>query len=271
MKLRGKINYWFALALLVSFSCADNDDDPGLGTGGGQNSGSNDDGWSIPVSSVFDGGPGKDGIPSIDNPKFINVSAVETIQEEDLVIGFKNGDEIRAYPHDILDQHEIVNDEIGSAKIALNYCPLTGTAMAWNRVLNGKTTTFGVSGLLFNTNLMPYDRESDSYWSQMLTASVKGDLIDQQAELKQIVEMPWSEWKKLYPNSKVMSRETGFSRSYDFYPYGGYRETTALLFKVDNTDDRIFGKERVAGVIVNGRSKVYQFDAMNERWDYDAN
>jgi len=181
-----------------------------------------------------------------------------------LVVGFKNGDDIRAYPHDILDQHEIVNDDISGNKIALNYCPLTGTAMAWNRELSGKTTTFGVSGLLFNTNLMPFDRETNSVWSQMLVASVNGSLIDQKAELMPVVEMPWSEWKELYPNSKVMSRETGFARSYDFYPYGSYRETNQLLFPVQNRDDRLFGKERVLGVIVNQNAKVYQFDAMED-------
>lgn len=266
MKYNGNIYQWIALlGLSISFSCSNNDDDPGSNSPAGV-----DNVWSIPVGSVFDGGPGKDGIPSIDNPKFITVSeAAPVMEEDDLVIGFKNGDDIRAYPHDILDQHEIVNDDVNGIKLALNYCPLTGTALGWNRTINGKTSTFGVSGLLFNNNLMPYDRETNSTWSQLLNASVNGSLRDQKAELMQVIEMPWSDWKVLYPNSQVLSRETGFSRSYGFYPYGGYRSTNDLLFPTSNSDNRIFGKERVLGLIVNQKSKVYPFDALPTSGAFD--
>ena len=246
-------------ASIVGISCSENDDPTN------QNQTGPDPVWSIPVGNVLDGGPGKDGIPSVDRPKFISVSEAASVMEDgDLVVGFKNGDDVRAYPHDILDWHEIVNDEVGNKQFALNYCPLTGTAMAWNRVLNGETTTFGVSGLLFNTNLMPYDRETNSTWSQMLTSSVNGELRESSAELFQVIEMPWSEWKKIYPNSKVLSRDTGISRSYGRYPYGSYRETNQLLFPVEAQDDRLFGKERVLGVIVENQAKIYRFEEFEE-------
>ena len=123
--------------------------------------------WLIPEGLVRDGGPGKDGIPAISDPKFTQASAVDYLKDEDLVIGLKYNEEIKVYPHIILDWHEIVNDEIDEFAFALTYCPLTGTAINWNRKLNGITTTFGVSGLLYNSNLIPYDRETDSNWSQM--------------------------------------------------------------------------------------------------------
>jgi len=225
----------------------------------------NDDesGWSVPVANVL-AGQIKDGIPSVDNPRFVSLADVTTIPDEELVIGYKKGDDVRAYPHQILDWHEIVNDDIGGDKLALTYCPLTGTAIGWNRELNGQETTFGVSGLLFNTNLMPYDRQTSSVWSQMLTAGVNGDLRDNQAEILQVIEMPWKDWKEIYPNSSVLSRDTGFERTYGRYPYGSYRQTNSLLFPVITRDDRLFGKERVLGVIINDLAKVYRFTIMEQ-------
>jgi len=113
--------------------------------------------WLIPQSEVFDGGPGKDGIPSVDNPNFSAIAEIDFLDPQDLVVAIKAGDEIKVYPHPILDWHEIVNDEINGIPLALTYCPLTGTAIAWKRTINGKETTFGVSGLLYNSNNLPKD------------------------------------------------------------------------------------------------------------------
>ncbi|MEM6806653.1 MAG: DUF3179 domain-containing (seleno)protein, partial [Bacteroidota bacterium] len=125
------------------------------------------DDWLVPQDEVFDGGPGKDGIPSIDEPRFIDADAANFISENDLVVGYADGNEAKAYPHVILDWHEIVNDETNNFPHAIVYCPLTGSATGWERTIDGKKTTFGVSGLLYNTNIIPYDRETDSNWSQM--------------------------------------------------------------------------------------------------------
>lgn len=220
--------------------------------------------WSIPQEMVLSGGVPRDGIPAVDNPQFIGVNEVVTLNDADLVVGFKNGDDVRAYPHEILDWHEIVNDEVSGSNLSLTYCPLTGTALGWNRLIDGQATTFGVSGLLFNTNLLPYDRNSNSIWSQMLTSGVQGEHINRPVELLQIVEMPWGEWKKFYPNSAVLSRQTGFTRNYDRYPYGNYMESNQLYFPVDNMDNRVFGKERVLGVIIDDQAKIYRFESMNQ-------
>ncbi len=236
------------------------------------NGGILDDGdgsWLIADNQVRDGGPGKDGIPSVDIPEFSSVDDINFLNNGDYVLGVKVGSEIRAYPHPVLDWHEIVNDEfLGQADcktyLSINYCPLTGTGMAWNRELDGKITTFGVSGLLYNTNLIPYDRNTDSNWSQMRLDCVQGSLQGQKITTYPLIETTWKTWKERYPNSKVMNSETGFNRSYGSYPYGDYRTSENLVFPVNISDRRLPRKERVLGVIADGIAKVYRFNSFTE-------
>lgn len=218
--------------------------------------------WSIPVADVFDGGPGRDGIPALENPGFTTADNASILQDTDLVIGFKNGNDIRAYQHIILDWHEIVNDNIGDVSLALTYCPLTGTGIGWNRIVNGKETTFGVSGLLYNTNLIPFDRETTSNWSQILNESVNGELLGEKAELIQLVETDWMTWKTMYPDTKIMSLNTGFSRTYGVYPYVDYRTNhNFFIFPVPN-DNRLPSKERVHAIIEGESAKTYRFEEL---------
>ena len=155
------------------------------------------------MSEVKDGGPGKDGIPSIDSPRFIdaNDSGTDFLNDTDLVIGIVKGDVVKAYPHLILDWHEIVNDKLIEDLITVNYCPLTGTAFGWSSVANNENTTFGVSGLLYNSNLILYDRTTDSYWSQLELECVNGDLIGDEPLLESVVETNW-ELGKLFTQTQ---------------------------------------------------------------------
>ncbi len=219
----------------------------------------NSDEWSIPKDEVYDGGPGKDGIPSIDNPSFIEINEVDFLENEDLVIGMKIDGQAKAYPHKIMNWHEIVNDQIAGQKVSITYCPLTGTAISWNRVINGQETTFGVSGLLYNSNLIPYDRKTDSRWSQMRMDCVYGDLKGEKPDNYQVIETEWKTWKNMYPDSKVLSTQTGYRRDYDRYPYGDYKSSDKLLFPVNPEDNRLFSKERVLGIINDNKSKTYRF------------
>lgn len=221
--------------------------------------------WLIPRDEVRDGGPGKDGIPSVDNPNFGDASLATFMEDDDLVVGFAVGDVIRAYPHPILDWHEIVNDEVNGVPIALTYCPLTGTGIAWDREIDGEVTTFGVSGLLYESNLIPYDRKTESNWSQMRLDCVNGSLIGQKAETHPVVEMTWKTWKEMYPDAEVMTEETGFNRSYGVYPYGDYISNDKyLVFPVATEDKRLPNKERVHGVVVNGVAKAYRFESFSQ-------
>lgn len=238
--------------LYIGSSCQKNNESPGT-LGSGQ--------WLLPTGEIRDGGPGKDGIPSVDNPNFDAISGINFLSDDDLVLGFKFGDDIRAYPHPILDWHEIINDEIDGKQIAITYCPLTGTGIGWNRIIDGQLTTFGVSGLLYNSNLIPYDRTTDSNWSQMGLKCVNGPLLGTRIETYQMLETTWGTWKNLFPNSQVVTANTGFSRDYNRYPYGSYKTNEGLLFPVDINDSRLHPKERVLGVISNNKAKAYTFDS----------
>ncbi|MFY0688698.1 MAG: DUF3179 domain-containing protein [Cyclobacteriaceae bacterium] len=241
-----------SLLILASFGCKDDESPTGSEP-------SRFDEWLIDRASVFDGGPGKDGIPAIDEPNFeLTSSAVhDYLTEDDLVLGIKMGDDVRAYPHDILDWHEIVNDAVDDQSVAITYCPLTGTGIGWERSVAGNVTTFGVSGLLFNSNLIAYDRATDSNWSQMKSLSVNGPNIATNAAQFQIIETTWGTWKRYYPESNVLTTNTGYSRSYGNYPYRNYKESERLIFPIDHEDNRLHAKERVLGVKLDEEIKVY--------------
>ncbi len=244
-----KFNQLFNLILLFTiFSCGEDN----------AQSFTNSD-WLIPSSEVQDGGPGKDGIPSIDSPKFSSIDAIDFMSADDLIIGVWADGEIKGYPHPILDWHEIVNDQMGNQAFALTYCPLTGTAINWNRKLsNGETTTFGVSGKLYNNNLIPYDRETDSYWSQINLNCVNGDRVGEAASLFPIIETSWKTWKELFPDAEVLNTNTGFNRNYLQYPYGDYKTNNdRIIFPLSNLDNRLAAKDRVLGVSINDDWKAY--------------
>ena len=236
------------------------EDEP-FSSGNSSSSGSkNQESWTIPLDEVFDGGPGKDGIPALTEPESIPAGDADYLSDEDLVLGFVVGNEARAYPHHILDWHEIINDHVTGANISVTYCPLTGTGIGWNREVNGTVTTFGVSGLLYNSNLIPYDRSTNSNWSQIRLDCVNGELKGTDVETFPLVETTWKTWKEMYPSTRVVSTNTGYNRSYGRYPYGGYRtEHDLLIFPVSNMDDRLPTKERVHGILFQGSVRIYTF------------
>ena len=216
--------------------------------------------WSIPVSEVLDGGPGRDGIPALESPSFLTADdEYPVLVDFDLVLGYKNGSDIRAYPHIILDWHEIINDDIGDISLAVTYCPLTGTGIGWNRIIDGNQTTFGVSGLLYQTNLIPYDRATASNWSQILNESVNGSLSGKKAELITLVETDWKTWKAMYPTTKVVSTQTGFDRTYGVYPYFDYKVNNDFFLFPTPKDNRLPLKERVHAIVDRDKAKAYRF------------
>ena len=223
-------------------------------------------GWAIPTSNVVHS-LGFDAIPSIDSPEFVNQNAIvgdedfTHLTDEGLVVGFVEGDQARAYPHSILTWNEIVNDSIDDVNFSVNYCPLTGTAQVWNRVVENQLTTFGVSGKLYNSNIMPYDRLTGSIWTQLEGKAVFGPSSGDKVTRLALVETTWATWKELYPSTKVLKTPVEFSWDYNENPYGGYIENTDLiLFPVAHVDNRLLSKERVHGVIINHQAKVYRLE-----------
>ena len=225
-----------------------------------------DSNWTIPTTNVYVGA-GLDAIPALESPEFLQYRGKDYLDEEfyvedqDLVVGIRVGEEYRLYPIPILNWHEIVNDEMGGLPLAITYCPLTGTSVAWDRTIGGEVTTFGVSGFLYNNNLLPYDRNSESVWSQMRTECINGDLLATQLETYPLVETTWANWKNIIDEPTILSDNTGYGRDYTSYPYGDYdTDHNYLTFPIDFDDNRLPRKERVHGVVVGDKAKVYRFE-----------
>ena len=219
----------------------------------------------VPLDKIVSGGPPPDGIPSIDNPKFVPIEEADKfLQDGDKVVGLNINGDIRTYPLQILVWHEIVNDDVGGTPVAVTYCPLCFTNQVFNRTVNGQTVEFGTSGKLYNSNLVMYDRTSNSLWSQALGQAIAGK--DSGVKLDKIPfdVAYWKEWKKLYPATKVLSRDTGSTRPYGADPYGNYYTSRDLFFPVTNKDDRLGLKEIVVGLENGGQYKAYKLQQIED-------
>jgi Protein of unknown function (DUF3179) len=221
----------------------------------------------VPLDQIVSGGPHPDGIPSIDNPKFISVKeADKLLLDSELVIGLDVNGDIRAYPLQILVWHEIVNDNVGGVPVAVTYCPLCFTNQIFNRTLeDGNVVEFGTSGKLYNSNLVMYDRTSDSLWSQALAQGIVGKYAGVNLQRIPFDVAYWKEWKELYPKSKILSRDTGSSRPYGADPYGDYYINSDVLFPKSNQDDRLGLKEIVIGLENDGQYKAYKLQDVEDR------
>ena len=223
--------------------------------------------WLVPTSYVAQASS-LDAIPAIDRPKYLeanNRNSLEGdlyVRDDELVIGIEVAGTRIAFPHKILDVHEIINDEIGGLPLSITYCPFTGTAKIWNRELNGEILNFGVSGLLYNNNLMPFDRATESFWTQLDAWCVFGPRKGQRLRQLRYVETTWKSWLNMNEGTTtLLSDDTGISRNYDEFPYGNYRESGLVTYPGSTVDERLHPKERVHAVVVEGRAKVYRFAA----------
>jgi hypothetical protein len=182
----------------------------------------------VPCNQIVQGQV-KDGIPSIDNPVFIDADNSGAPDDRETVIGVVIDGEARAYPYDILNWHEIVNDVFNGIHFSVTYCPLTGSGLLYHTSAIGNAE-LGTSGYLYENNLVFYDRNTDTRWSQMDSVGIQGEQLGEELDYSEAVETSWETWKKLHPDTKVLSRNTGFSRSYDRYPYGSYQSDSSIIF-----------------------------------------
>jgi hypothetical protein len=221
----------------------------------------------VPPEQIVSGGPPADGIPSIDKPKFVQVQkAEEFLEDSDLVVGLNIDGEVRAYPLQILVWHEIVNDKVGGVPIAVTYCPLCFTNQVFNRTMNGgQILEFGTSGKLYNSNLIMYDRTTKSLWSQAMAQGIVGKFAGVKLERIPFDVAYWKEWKQLYPDSKVLSTDTGSTRPYGADPYGDYYTNGDVLFPVSNSDDRLGLKEIVIGLENKGQYKAFKLQEVEDK------
>lgn len=219
---------------------------------------------TIPLDKIRGGGPGKDGIPSIDNPIFSDAKDAEFMSDSDVVIGLEINGDARAYPLFIMVWHEIVNDQVGGTPVSVTYCPLCYTNQVFERILDGKAVEFGTSGKLYNSNLVMYDRLTDSYWSQALGMAIVGELAGHTLDTVPFDVISWADWRQLHPDSKVLTTETGHSRPYGADPYGNYYTDAEIMFPVENMDPRMHPKEIILGFHIDDIYKAYKQSDLEE-------
>jgi len=212
----------------------------------------------VPLDKIKGGGPPKDGIPSIDDPQFATLNGSAFMKHSDIVIGLEINDQVKAYPLSILVWHEIVNDNVGGTPVAVTYCPLCFTNQVFERVLDGQEVEFGTSGKLYNSNLVMYDRLTDSYWSQALGTAITGELTGQQLKIIPFDVILWGDWISLHPETLVLTRDTGYTRAYSVDPYRSYYTEPRIIFPVDNKDDRMHLKEIILGFNEGEIYKAYK-------------
>ncbi|NCN41319.1 DUF3179 domain-containing protein [bacterium] len=216
---------------------------------------------SIPLNEILSGGPGKDGIPSIDDPKFISAKDADFLKDSDPGLGLTVEGENRFYPYRILVWHEIVNDTIQGKLVLVTYCPLCATGIVFERKVDGAEQEFGVSGKLWQSNLLMYNRaqseSEESLWSQVLGEAVLGTHTGKKLSVISSDIIRWSDWRKAHPDTKVLSQDTGALRSYGLDPYEDYYTSESVSFGASFRDERLYPKALVHGVEIDGKYKAY--------------
>lgn len=211
---------------------------------------------AVPVREIVPGGPPKDGIPALTSPKTLS-AAKAPWDDEEVVIGVVEGGQARAYPTTILLWHEVVNDTLGGRPILVTYGPFCGTGMVFDRRIQGQARQFGVSGLLYHSNMLMYDRKTQSLWSQMAEQAITGPSKGQQLLLLRSRMARWGAWKKAHPKTTVLSPDTGYRRPYGRSPYGDYATSKRLAFPAP-LDRRFHPKMPTIGMIApDGRTRAY--------------
>lgn len=222
---------------------------------------------SIPLNEILSGGPGKDGIPSIDDPRFVSVSEATFLNNDEPGLGLTVNGESRFYPYKILVWHEIVNDTIAGEPVLVTYCPLCATGIVFERRVDGEVQEFGVSGRLWQSNLLMYNRagneENESLWSQVLGEAVLGVHTGKKLSVVRSDVVRFGDWKEAHPNTKVLSEDTGAARDYGRDPYGDYYTSESVSFGATFNDDRLHPKALVHGIEIDGQYKAYHDDALS--------
>jgi hypothetical protein len=208
------------------------------------------------------GGPGKDGIPAIDHPKFVPVADATFLDDREPVLVVALNGEARAYPVQILIWHELVNDVVGGTPVAVSYCPLCNSSVVFDRTAQSRVLDFGVSGLLRNSDLVMYDRQTESWWQQITGEAVVGDFTGTHLNVLASTTIAFADFRTAYPDGRVLSRETGFDRDYGRNPYASYDSTDRPFLFEGQLDERLDPVERVVTVSFGTDAVAYPFSRL---------
>ncbi|MBM3152481.1 MAG: DUF3179 domain-containing protein [Chloroflexi bacterium] len=222
---------------------------------------------TVPYDEILSGGPPKDGIPAIDFPQYVPVQiADDWLAPTEPVILVQVGEEARAYPIQILMWHEIVNDTLGGLPILVSFCPLCNTAIAFERTFDGQVLDFGATGRLRYSNLIMYDRQTESWWQQATGDAIAGKFAGGQLSFYPAAMIAWEEFRENFPDGTALSRQTGFVRDYGRNPYTGYDEIDNPPFLYDGpaTPGQLSPLARVLTVDLNGEAVAYPYDLLEQ-------
>jgi hypothetical protein len=224
--------------------------------------GFNLDNLAVTPAEIEFGGPPRDGIPAIDRPSFVSPREASFLSDNDMVVSVALNGQVRAYPLRILVWHEVVNDAIDGRIFTVSYCPLCGTAMVFDPTTEGRTLTFGVSGLLYLSNLLMFDRETESLWSQFDLTAVSGPMVGRRLNLLNSEHLTWKAWRAQHPDGLVLSLETGFDRDYAGSPYAEYERSPHPMVSTPSHRREFSPKVWVQGIVVNGRPRAYPIESL---------
>ncbi|MBE9523947.1 MAG: DUF3179 domain-containing protein [Chloroflexi bacterium] len=224
---------------------------------------------SIDYDEILSGGPPRDGIPPIDSPIFESVTSADAwLDNREPVIALILDDDVRAYPIQVLTWHEIVNDKVTNLPIVVTFCPLCNTGLVFKRpTIDGETLTFGTSGNLRNSDLVMWDRQTESWWQQFSGEAIVGDLTGTKLTFLPSSIIAWGDFKDKYPGGQVLSTDTGYTRDYGRNPYAGYDNVDSNPFLFDGiTDERLRPMERVIGILLDsGQGQAYTLQNLSEK------
>jgi hypothetical protein len=218
----------------------------------------------VPLTEFTSGGPPRDGIPPVDEPKPTSQTAAERwLSDSEPVLAVELGDQVRAYPLQILVWHEIVNDTLGGRPIAVTYCPLCNSSLVFDRRVDGRTLTFGTTGNLRRSDLVMWDRQTESWWQQLSAEAVVGELTGTRLKLLSSQTVSWADFKRIHPGGDVLSRHTGAQRDYGNNPYARYDQPDSEPFLFEGeADDRLPPKERVVAIFREDETVVVPFSRL---------
>jgi hypothetical protein len=221
----------------------------------------------VPYSEILSGGPPKDGIPALKDPQFVSISEADAwLKPVEPVILVQVGDDAKAYPIQIVIWHEIANDTVGGEPLVVTFCPLCNTAIAFKRTVNGQVLDFGTTGRLRYSNLIMYDRQTETWWQQATGEAVAGELTGAQLEFYPATIISWQDFKTSHPDGKVLSRETGYLRDYGHNPYIGYDDVNnpPVLYQGPATPDQLPPVARVLTIDLNGEAVAYPYETLEK-------
>lgn len=226
---------------------------------------------TVPLTEVVHAGPSKDGIPPIDEPRFVTVrDADRWLRKLDPVALVEIDNHVKAYPLQILIWHEIVNDVVGDTPVTVTYCPLCNTTLAFDRRFDSRVLDFGTTGYLRNSDLVMYDRQTETWWQQATGDAIVGEYAGRRLEFIASPVVGWEVFKRQFPDAEVLSRDTGhpfYESRYGTSPYAEYDAPGASPwpFFSREVDDRLPAMERVVALDFGSISYAYPFSVLRNK------